>query len=286
MSFFLTFGLTLSAQQETIFNQFWNNQTYFSPAFAGFDYKHQAGAMYRLQWDNVNGAPIDGRIYYNTRIKDKFGVGIDASTVAIGELSSFTASVPFSYHLQLSEIADLSFGGALAFNRERNESFFIPPTSVSEPIIGNIDEDHLLAHLGVAYHRNKITAGAGVRNLTLTQLRGDDNFQFVPHYYGMFRYDLDFRGSLPYTTKFYLESIYGTDGVFQAFQVNGRMSWNSKASALLGYVWNNGILFGGGYDIAEKFRLMYSATWILSKLTSNTNFTHEFSFVYQLGRND
>ena len=107
-SVFILSAYFLFGQQETIFNHFWNNQTHFNPAFAGLEYRHQAGALYRSQWQNVNGVPEDIYGFYNARLIDHLGVGINFNYGTIGFRTSYNIAIPIAYHLQLNDNAELS----------------------------------------------------------------------------------------------------------------------------------------------------------------------------------
>lgn len=281
-SVFILSAYFLFGQQETIFNHFWNNQTHFNPTFAGLEYRHQAGALYRSQWQNVNGAPEDIYGFYNARLIDHLGVGINFNYGTIGFRTSYNIAIPIAYHLQLNDNAELSLGVAIAFNNEGIDPNFIPPETFNDPNLQVSDEQHLLTNLGIAFKNENIRTGVSIRNLTLNQINGNDDFQLARHMYGMFQYRFDIPGWLPAPIAIYAEANFGTDFVFSTYQTNARVQYNNQYSLIAGYDFHNGPLFGLGYDLLEKFRLMYSATLVINQLSPITDFTHEFSLVYQL----
>ncbi|MDB3906285.1 PorP/SprF family type IX secretion system membrane protein [Crocinitomicaceae bacterium] len=276
---------TANAQQETFFNQFWNNQTYYNPAFAGLEHKMQAGAMYRNQWDPVNGAPIDIHAFYNMRLKDHWGAGINAQYGSIGFNDQVNISIPASYQLHLNERNILAFGAALGFNHLTTTGNFIPPETWNDPHLPTQgSQQHLSGHAGVAYDNSWITGSVSVRSVPIAQLGGGFGYQPVAHLYGMLRFKLNV--ARPTNTKLFLEANFGTDLVLPALQTNARFLFNNKLSVFGGIDWTNGVLLGGGYDLYRKFRLNYSLTMIRNNLSQVTNFTHEFAFVCTLGLNE
>lgn len=280
---FILTGIISVAQQERFFNQFWNNQTHYNPAFAGLEYQLQAGAMYRNQWTGVFGAPDDIYVYGNMRVNDNWGIGLQAQYGTIGFNTEFQTFVPASYRLQWNDINTLAFGAALGINHLSTDGVLLPPQTLNDPNLppsGSIQ--YLSGQTGIAFTNRKFTCGISARSLKLAHLRGNNGFDPAPHFYAMMQYKMDLQkvSSRPFFV--YFEANYGTDLVKQILQTNIRMLYNNQFSIFGGYDWNNGIIAGGGYDILKKFRLNYSITFVRNALQSVTNFTHEFAFVYML----
>lgn len=280
---FFLIGVAASAQQETFFNQFWNNQTHYNPAFAGLEHKMQAGALYRSQWDGVNGAPDDLYAFYNMRLKDDWGLGINMDFGSIGFSRTLNFSIPASYRIQLSDKHTVALGAAAAFNHHSVDDGLIPPENEDDIFLITGSQQYLSAQSGIVYDNPWLTGSFSVRQIPITQLGGASGYNPVAHYYGMLRFKVPISGkAFDPDSRLFLEANYATDRVFSALQLNARVLWKGKLSLFGGYVWNNGIILGGGYDLYKKFRLNYSVTWIRNQLSSITDYTHEIAFVYQL----
>ena len=269
------------AQQETVFNQFWNNQTHYNPAFAGMEHKMQAGALYRAQWVETNGAPDDFYAFYNMRLKKNWGIGINLDYGTIGISRTYSASIPVSYRIQLKDKSTLSLGAAAALRVHSLDVALVPPDveHIPSSFMGN--KRYFNAHAGIAFDNSWLTGSVSIRSAPIAQLDGVFGYQPVAHLYGMLRFKLNI--ARPSNTKLFLEANYGTDLVLPTLQTNARILFNDKLSIFGGIDWANGVLLGGGYDLYKKFRLNYSITFVRNKLSSSTNFTHEIAFVYILG---
>ncbi|MCR9172500.1 MAG: PorP/SprF family type IX secretion system membrane protein [bacterium] len=282
-TFILLTGISANAQQETFFNQFWNNQTHYNPAFAGLEHQMQAGALYRNQWSGVNGAPEDIYAYGNMRLKDNWGIGLQAQYGTIGFNTEFQTFVPASYRLQLNDKNTLAFGAALGFNHLSTYGTFIPPETENDPVLpsqGSIQ--FLTGQAGVVFKNRKIACGISARSVELADLSGNNGYDRVPHYYAMMQYKMHLGKLTAQPLVVFLEANYGTVVVQQILQTNVRVMYKNQFTIFGGYDWSNGIIAGGGYDILEKFRLNYSITFVRNALQSVTNYTHEFAFVYML----
>ncbi|XOV66746.1 MAG: PorP/SprF family type IX secretion system membrane protein [Fluviicola sp.] len=276
-------GFASNAQQESYFNQFWNNQTHFNPAFAGLEHRIQAGAQYRNQWTELNGATEDFYAFYNMRLRDNWGIGLQAQYGTIGFNTDFQVFAPASYRLQWKENNTLAFGAALGLNHLTIDGTFIPPETGNDPSIPTSGStQYLSGQTGVAFTNRKFTCGISVRSIELAHLRGDNGFDPVPHYYGMMQYKMNFKELTAQPLSIFLEANGGTDAVEYFLQTNVRVFYKNQFSVFGGYDWSNGIMAGGGYDLLEKFRLHYCITFINNPLQPVTNYTHELAFVYRL----
>jgi len=286
---FIVSGTIVFGQQESIFNQFWNNTTHYSPAFAGLEYQHQGGALYHNQWSPINDAPRDFYGFYNTRIGGS-GISVNVASGSIGSQNTYSASIPFSYHLTVNRSRNGKIGLGMALgilHQTADAEDFIYPQTPEDPAIENINEQDLQAHFGIAYKSNFVTAGFGMRNFTVASFGATDVIQYQPHYYGLLSLSSPV-GSRSYSnnSKIALEGLYGYHNGFQSLQLDLRITHKDKLSVFGGYVWNQGVLLGGGWDFFGKFRSMYSLTWLKSKLNGGARFTHEISLVYQLPLTD
>lgn len=282
---FVFLSISLIAQQESVVNQFWNNQTHLNPAFAGLEYQLQAGVLYRNQWDGVNGAPNDLQGFYNMRLGQDWGSGININGGTIGFDQTFNISVPASYRIKLNHKNTLAFGTALALRHRSIDAALFPPTSEPDPILIQTSGQTLAAHTGVAFINNWITGSFSVQNIRLVNLSKNSNFRYSPLLVSMIRLKAPIGGKSSYNnnSQIMLEALHSYQNGFQRLQVNGRLLLRDKLSLFAGHVFNYSFVFGGGWDFYKKFRATYSAAIYRSPLQSAvTSVTHEVSFVFQL----
>lgn len=280
--FFHSFSLT--AQQETVPNQFWNNYAHINPSMAGVQYKHQGGLAYRDQWVGQYGAPKNTYLNYNTRIGAHHGIGLEAETGSIGYSQSKAIAALYSYQLVTKKDHRINFGIAPTYQLQTTEPLWIfPQTSNDSTFVPGERSNFLLVHTGVSFTSKNFIIGAGVRNINLAHSTSTQ-FEFVPHYYGhaSYKVDLGSRSKVDTKHQLILDFIGSTDGVFSQFQGDLRLILWNKLTVLGGYRSGNGVLMGAGWELFEQFRAMYSAQISRSALSKSTLLSHEISLVYKL----
>src|SRR5436305_1862660 len=81
----LFISIGLSAQQDPLYSQYYNNPMLINPAFAGNYERLFAGVAYRTQWAGVEGAPQTFNLNSHIAlINNKVGVGVIAVQDQIG----------------------------------------------------------------------------------------------------------------------------------------------------------------------------------------------------------
>jgi type IX secretion system PorP/SprF family membrane protein len=115
---FALFGLMLLNQGETKaqdpqFTQFYANQLYLNPAFAGTSKCPRVGLSYRNQWPSISGTFVTGSFAYDQYldgINGGLGVLITRDDAGKGILTTTRASFIYSYHLAVNSRSSINFG--------------------------------------------------------------------------------------------------------------------------------------------------------------------------------
>ena len=97
---FLLFGLTVSAQQQAIFSQFFHNKVLFNPGAVGSGRFPCAAAFHRQQWAGLEGAPVTQALsVHSPAFAGRVGLGLTLLNDRIGFFHSTTANLAYAYRV-------------------------------------------------------------------------------------------------------------------------------------------------------------------------------------------
>ncbi len=283
-SLFIASSLILFGQQESIPHQFWNNFSHFNPAYAGLRYQHQGGLMYQGNWNAPSQHDYFG--FYNLRLKKNFGTGINMNHTTSNYLQTSDISVPISYDWNMKGKHHLGLGIAPSYRNHVSTQLIFDSTSTNSDL--PYTRNHFQTHAGIVYNTRFFHAGIGIRNLHIRSAGDIELEAWKPHYYGHISTEVFIGSRSQYTTpyKMILSGLYSYVDGFSRIDLNARVQWDYGLTVFVGGRIRGGWTVGAGWEFAQKFRCMYSASWQRSKLSKNTSVSHELSLIYQLSGKD
>ncbi len=252
------------AQQDPLFTQFWNTQQRFNPAFTGLNNEHEAHALVRWQWVEINGAPNTQLFTYGTKL-NKFGsgVGFVYEHDHIGFTTNDQVKLNYAYHMTLNENQSLSFGAAAGINSVKQSGImtFSDQSSVS------IDRKGMgiTTDLGVFYTLKKLDAGFSMTRLVETY--NTTAFTGTPHYYFYTGYLFGKKEGFQVKPQLFCRVNNG----FTALDINTLFLY--KSSYMMGLTYRNRDAFGfsAGYTFKNILNLSYTYELTVSKLNNNVS---------------
>ena len=172
----LTISVVGKAQQHPMYSQYMFIMLNINPAYAGSRGVPTATALYRDQWQGIDGAPKTASLGFDMPIKEKkIGIGFQLydDRLGIERTTGFNAS--YAFRIQLTESGTLSLGlqaGVLNYRANYTEARTFSPNdpAFSQNISGFLPA----AAAGVYYNSDRFYIGVSTPALLNTKISYDN----------------------------------------------------------------------------------------------------------------
>jgi type IX secretion system PorP/SprF family membrane protein len=261
-----------NAQQDPQYTQYMYNTQIVNPAYAGSRDALSFGLLLRTQWVGLDGAPKTGTFTIDSPIGvlENMGLGLSIVVDEIGPATESNINVDYSYSINTSENAELSFGlkaGLDILDVDFNKLNLNPDTPDPRFESGNVD-NKLQPQIGAGlyYNTDKFYAGLSVPNF-LTTKHFDENsianatVETTPserlHYFLIAGYVFDLSDNLKFKPAFLGKVVSGSplQADFSAnflinekFTIGAAYRWSAAFSAMVGFQVSDPLFIGFGYD--------------------------------------
>jgi len=258
----ILFAGTLYGQQDAQYTQYMYNTVSVNPGYAGSRGHMSIAALYRAQWVGLEGAPKTQTLNLHTPLGYR-GVGLGISIVndQIGPTSETYFDVDFSYTIQTTQEARLSFGLKASAHlldvrfSELNQDVTNPggPDPTLQQNIDNRFSPNIGA--GVYYHTQKFYAGLSVPRFlqtlhfdqsSLSTAKEQMNFYFITGYV----FDLDSFWKFKPTL---LSKI--VQGAPLQIDVSANFMYNEKFILGAAYRWDAAVSGMVGFQVSSEFMI-------------------------------
>ncbi|MGO3183306.1 MAG: PorP/SprF family type IX secretion system membrane protein [Aequorivita sp.] len=163
------------AQQDPQYTQYMYNTQVVNPAYAGNREALSFGLLYRTQWVNFgDGAPNTGTFTVNSPVADNMGLGLSVVNDRIGPAIETNFNIDYSYSINTSESAKLSFGlkAGLDILDVDFSKLNLPRDVYTDPYFEQNNIDNKLQPqigAGLYFNTEKFYAGLSVPNFLTTK---------------------------------------------------------------------------------------------------------------------
>ncbi|MBT8237249.1 MAG: type IX secretion system membrane protein PorP/SprF [Croceitalea sp.] len=261
----LLFGLFSFGQQDAQYTQYMYNTVSVNPAYAGSRGHLSIAGLYRAQWVGLDGAPETQTLNLHTPLGYRgMGVGLSFVNDVIGPTSETYFDLDFSYTIQTSMDARLSFGLKASAHlldvrfSELNQNSSQGPDPTLQQNIDNRFSPNIGA--GVYYHTERFYAGLSVPRFletnhfeesSLSTAKEQMNLYFITGYVWDLNPFLKFKPTL--LTKVVLGAPAQVD-LSANFMFNEKFigglayRWDAAISGLVGFQVSNEFMIGIAYD--------------------------------------
>ncbi|OXB18914.1 PorP/SprF family type IX secretion system membrane protein [Flavobacterium tructae] len=276
------------AQQDAQFTQYMYNTININPAYAGSRGAMSIFGLYRTQWVGLDGAPETSSFSLNTPINNNVGLGVSLVNDKIGPTNENNISADFSYSIQTSATAKLSFGIKGSAN-----IFKLDPTKLNPEHQGDTQfqdfQNKFAPNIGagVYWHTDKAYVGLSVPNFIQTTRYDDNdysiykdriNYYFIAGYvFNLNRYEtIKFKPAL--MTKMVEGSPLQVDA-------SANFMFNDKFVIGVAYRWSASFSALAGFQITDSMYVGYSYDRETTRLVNYNSGSHEIFLRFEFLKN-
>lgn len=253
---------TALGQQDAQYTQYMYNTVSVNPGYAGSRGHMSVAALYRSQWVGLDGAPKTQTLNVHSPIGYR-GVGLGVSIVGdqIGPTSESNFDVDFSYTIQTSREAKLSFGLKASINlldikfSELNQ--YAPDQTLQSDINNRLSPN---IGAGAYYHTDRFYAGLSVPRFLQTSHFDESSLSTAKeqmNFYLITGYVWDLNPFLKFKPTLLTKAVQGAPVQVDVsanfmlddkFIVGAGYRWDAAVSAMIGFNISNEFLIGMAYD--------------------------------------
>lgn len=277
------------SQQDPQYTQYMYNLSVINPAYTTNERGLiNFGALYRSQWQNVEGAPETFTFFAHATLSDKVETGISIIKDEIGDgvLSESNINADFAYILQLDSKSNLALGlkaGVTTFETDFDDLVF-PEFQEDGAFDENINSVFPTIGVGAFYNRSNFYVGVSAPNLlTSKHIENQDGIRrigseeihlfFTSGYVYAVNPDLKLKPSI--MTKMVEGSPASLDTSFNVL-------FNNKFETGLSYRWGDAVNAMFNVYVAPSVRIGYAYDYTLSNLGSFSSGSHEIFALFDL----
>jgi type IX secretion system PorP/SprF family membrane protein len=276
------------AQQDAQFTQYMYNTININPAYAGSRGVMSVFGLYRTQWVGLDGAPETSSFSLNTPVGKNVGLGVSLVNDKIGPTNENNLSADFSYSIQTSATAKLSFGIKGSANL-----FKLDPNKLTQEDLGDTQfqnfDNKFSPNIGagIYWHTDKAYLGLSVPNFIQTN-RYDDNevaiFKEQINYYFIAGYvfDLDRYEMIKFKPAILTKIVEGSPLQVDA---SANFMFNDKFVIGLAYRWSASVSAMAGFQITDSLFLGYAYDRETTKLVNYNSGSHEIFLRFEFLNN-
>jgi type IX secretion system PorP/SprF family membrane protein len=281
-------NFSLSAQQLSMYSQYYWNDFVINPAFTGIKNTPRVQLGYRNQWSGFKGAPKTYSIGGHTSLKNNnMGLGgMIFSDDQGGAIQQNGVMLNYSYNLKLDKLSGISFGIAGILNQYGYNGSDIQNINPDATLQTNVRQLVPDLNFGVVYHlKNKLYIGLASNQLIQSRLKKLNQFstsenQLIRHYNLSASYISKINSTLTAEPYAMLRTTFikapqvelGAKMTYNDF-VFGGLSYRNKESVIG--------LIGLNY---MNFVFAYSYDFTLSTIRNYSSGSHEVLLAYQFNK--
>jgi type IX secretion system PorP/SprF family membrane protein len=261
------------AQQEPQFSGYWNNYSSYNPAATGLLNDHYFSLNNRIQWAGFSGAPNTINALYDVKISSlNSGVGVGYTFEEIGSTQSNKVNLNYSYHIDLGDDKVIGIGLAGTYNRlvfQEVSSTYEVYGNGSVVQTGGSPENFTNMNAGIMFKTPKLLLGASVTQLL--ESTGSAFYSPAKHAFVTASYAINVSETFILSPKLLAKSDFRS----AQFDFNLVATYNKMYWLGIGYRASDAIIFSGGIEIMERFRIGYIYDRTTSLLRNYSNGSHE-----------
>jgi type IX secretion system PorP/SprF family membrane protein len=257
-----------NAQQDPQYTQYMYNTQVVNPAYAGNREALSFGLLYRTQWVGLDGAPKTGTFTVNSPIGYNMGLGLSVVTDNLGPSTETNIDADYSYSINTSETAKLSFGLKAGVDLLNVDFTKLNIYDENDPRFQDNIDNKLQPQIGagVYFNTEKFYAGLSVPNFLTTKHFDESSIENTQvetvarermHYFLIAGYVFDISDNLKFKPATLFKMVSGSPLqadvsanflLYDKLTLGAAYRWSAAMSALVGFQATDQIYIGFGYD--------------------------------------
>lgn len=273
----LLFAFHIHAQNQISFEQYYLNQIFINPAYAGSQADFETDLFYHNQWTDMPGAPTSlGASVHAKLANEKIGLGIKLIQENIGAVSSQEIGLQYAYRIYTSSGVlaigiegnitnyQLAYSDLSAF-QDGDQAFIQQPLNTNSPNAG----------AGIYFHSKHFYAGLSVPLLLEDSISGIHNKDISQaNIYSAYRHYYLTSGAIigdekKFAVRPTILAKYAPDAAFQA-------------EAALHFILKNSFLVGGSYRTNNNIAIMAEYIFESNKILKRNLFGLGYAYSFTL----
>ena len=279
-------NFSLSAQQLSMYSQYYWNDFVINPAFTGFKNTPRIQVGYRNQWSGFQGAPKTYNIGGHTKFRNlNMGIGgMIFSDDQGGAIRQNGGMLNYSYQVKLSQLSRISLGLSGIINQYSFNGFNsadLEPDAVLQTNVKQVVPD---LNFGLAYnYNNKLFLGVSANQIIQTKLKNfntinlTDKNKLVRHYYVTASYLTKISSKIdaePYVL------MRASAAKLPQLELGSKFTFNQQFIGGLSYRNKESIIALLGLNY-KQFLFVYSYDVLISQIRKYSGGSHELLLSYQ-----
>jgi len=280
----ILFSIKGIAQQDPLFTQYMYNMSVVNPAYATDDPGMlNLGAIYRMQWTDVDGAPRTLNFFAHTPVSERIELGLTVVHDEIGDVEKTNnITADFAYVIPTGNNTKLSFGAKAGLTTFDANLSGLRLNDQNDAAFENISEVFPVFGVGAFWFGDKHYLGASAPNLLtadhlddseLLRNKGSEEI----HYYltGGYVFDISENLRLKPSTM-----VRGVEGSPLSVDVNANVLLYDRLEAGVGYRFDNSVTGLVNFKIAPGLRVGYAYDYPTYDLSDDGS--HEIMLLFDL----
>lgn len=279
--FLVLFSLDTNAQQDPMYTQYMYNTLSVNPGYAGSRGALSITGLLREQWVGFEGAPSTQTLTLHSPIySDNMGLGLSVVNDNVGPIHQTMLFADYSYSIQTTENAKLSFGLKAGVNVFQADMLALTPNQSNDPAIYNIS-NRLLPNIGVGlyYYSDKGYVGLSAPKLLEHNLKTGETSASKErrHYFLIGGYVFDLNENLKLKPSFLLKAVQGAP---LSIDVSANLFIKDRLGVGLAHRLDDSFSGLLQYYVTPQFRIGYAYDFTLTELHDYNSGSHEFMLGY------
>ena len=281
LMFLVLFSLRTNAQQDPMYTQYMYNSLSVNPGYAGSRGALSITGLAREQWIGMNGGPSTQSLTMHSPIySDNMGLGLSVINDNVGPIHQTMLFADYSYSIQTTENAKLSFGLKAGVNVFQADLLSLHPAQGGDQAIYNIS-NRLLPNVGVGlyYYSDKGYIGASAPKLLEHNLKTGETSSSKErrHYFLIGGYVFDLSESLKLKPSFLVKAVQGAP---LSFDLSANLFIKDKLGIGIAHRLDDSFSGLLQYYFTPQFRVGYAYDFTMTELRHYNSGSHEIMLGY------